>query len=153
MVNQYCTITFRRNKALIRELSTPTTGFKDLYFPTKYSQTFITQCMACLWKQHLSYWRNPPYSAVRLLFTTIIALLFGTIFWDIGSKRYQHATTVLNFFASFLSSLFLSFILLPLFIYSSDAGKENKIYLMQWDPCMLQSSSLGYKMLHLCNQL
>ncbi|KAG5034249.1 hypothetical protein JHK87_009159 [Glycine soja] len=80
---------YRRNKALIRELSTPTTGFKDLYFPTKYSQTFITQCMACLWKQHLSYWRNPPYSAVRLLFTTIIALLFGTIFWDIGSKRQR----------------------------------------------------------------
>ncbi|KHN07106.1 Pleiotropic drug resistance protein 1 [Glycine soja] len=80
---------YRRNKALIRELTTPPTGSKDLYFPTKYSQTFFTQCMACLWKQHLSYWRNPPYSAVRLLFTTIIALLFGTIFWDIGSKRQR----------------------------------------------------------------
>ncbi|XP_014502148.1 ABC transporter G family member 39 [Vigna radiata var. radiata] len=80
---------YRRNKALIRELSTPPAGSKDLYFPTKYSQTFFTQCMACLWKQHLSYWRNPPYSAVRLLFTTIIALLFGTIFWDIGSKRQR----------------------------------------------------------------
>ncbi|KAK7351408.1 hypothetical protein VNO77_10843 [Canavalia gladiata] len=80
---------YRRNKALIRELSTPPAGSKDLYFPTKYSQSFLTQCMACLWKQHLSYWRNPPYSAVRLLFTTIIALLFGTIFWDIGSKRQR----------------------------------------------------------------
>ncbi|CAJ1973751.1 unnamed protein product [Sphenostylis stenocarpa] len=80
---------YRRNKALIRELSTPPAGSKDLYFPTKYSQTLFTQCMACLWKQHLSYWRNPPYSAVRLLFTTIIALLFGTIFWDIGSKRQR----------------------------------------------------------------
>ncbi|KAK7410283.1 hypothetical protein VNO78_00953 [Psophocarpus tetragonolobus] len=80
---------YRRNKALIRELSTPPAGSKDLYFPTKYSQTFFTQCIACLWKQHLSYWRNPPYSAVRFLFTTIIALLFGTIFWDIGSKRQR----------------------------------------------------------------
>ncbi|RDX70994.1 Pleiotropic drug resistance protein 1, partial [Mucuna pruriens] len=80
---------YRRNKALIMELSTPPAGSKDLYFSTKYSQTFFTQCMACLWKQHLSYWRNPPYSAVRLLFTTIIALLFGTIFWDIGSKRQK----------------------------------------------------------------
>ncbi|XP_029125540.1 pleiotropic drug resistance protein 1 [Cajanus cajan] len=80
---------YRRNKALIRELSTPPAGSKDLYFPTTYSQTFFTQCMACLWKQHLSYWRNPPYSAVRLLFTTTIALLFGTIFWDIGSKRQR----------------------------------------------------------------
>ncbi|KAG2700044.1 hypothetical protein I3760_07G215100 [Carya illinoinensis] len=78
---------YRRNKALIKELSTATPGSKDLYFPTQYSQSFFTQCMACLWKQHLSYWRNPPYSAVRLLFTTFIALMFGTIFWNLGSKR------------------------------------------------------------------
>ncbi|KAF7138156.1 hypothetical protein RHSIM_Rhsim07G0150400 [Rhododendron simsii] len=77
----------RRNKETIAELSTPPPGSKDLYFATQYSQSFFTQCMACLWKQHLSYWRNPPYTAVRLFFTTIIALLFGTIFWQIGSKR------------------------------------------------------------------
>ncbi|KAL3498275.1 hypothetical protein ACH5RR_041007 [Cinchona calisaya] len=77
----------RRNKDLIRELSTPAPGSKDLYFPTRYSQSFFTQCTACLWKQHLSYWRNPPYSAVRFLFTIFIALMFGTIFWDLGSKR------------------------------------------------------------------
>ncbi|XP_059644555.1 pleiotropic drug resistance protein 1 isoform X2 [Cornus florida] len=78
---------YKRNKALIKELDTPPPGSKDLYFPTKYSQTLITQCMACLWKQHWSYWRNPPYTAVRLLFTTFIAVMFGTIFWDIGSVR------------------------------------------------------------------
>ncbi|KAL7166187.1 hypothetical protein ACSBR2_036964 [Camellia fascicularis] len=78
---------YRRNKDLIKDLSTPPPGSKDIYFPTQYSQAFFIQCMACLWKQHLSYWRNPPYSAVRFLFTTCIALLFGTIFWDLGSKR------------------------------------------------------------------
>ncbi|KAL6296586.1 hypothetical protein ACE6H2_004728 [Prunus campanulata] len=78
---------YGRNKALIKDLSTPPAGSKDLFFPTQYSQSFFSQCMACLWKQHLSYWRNPPYSAVRLLFTTFIALMFGTIFWDLGSKR------------------------------------------------------------------
>ncbi|XP_044472279.1 pleiotropic drug resistance protein 1-like isoform X2 [Mangifera indica] len=78
---------YRRNKNLIKELSTPPPGSKDLYFGTKYSQSFFTQCKACLWKQHMSYWRNPPYTAVRLFFTTFIALMFGTIFWDIGSER------------------------------------------------------------------
>nr|GME13818.1 pleiotropic drug resistance protein 1-like [Ipomoea batatas] len=78
---------FRRNKALIKELSKPALGSKDLHFPTKYSQSFYTQCLACLWKQHWSYWRNPPYTAVRLMFTTFIALMFGTIFWDLGSRR------------------------------------------------------------------
>lgn len=78
---------YRRNKDLIKEHSKPAPGSKDLYFPTEYSRPFITQAMACLWKQNLSYWRNPKYNAVRLLFTTFIALLFGTIFWDLGSKR------------------------------------------------------------------
>ncbi|KAL6344933.1 hypothetical protein AAG906_006696 [Vitis piasezkii] len=77
---------YRRNKALIKELSSPPPGSKDLYFSTQYSQSFFTQCLACLWKQHWSYWRNPAYTAVRLFFTTFIALMFGTIFWDSGSK-------------------------------------------------------------------
>ncbi|KAK4800075.1 hypothetical protein SAY86_025440 [Trapa natans] len=78
---------YRRNKALIKELSIPASGSKDLYFPTQYSQSFFTQCMACLWKQRCSYWKNPPYTAVRMLFTTVIALMFGTMFWDLGSRR------------------------------------------------------------------
>ncbi|VFQ92299.1 unnamed protein product [Cuscuta campestris] len=77
---------YRRNKALISELSTPRPGSKDLYFATQYSQSFWSQCMACLWKQHWSYWRNTSYTAVRFIFTTIIALAFGTMFWDLGTK-------------------------------------------------------------------
>ncbi|KAJ0971263.1 hypothetical protein J5N97_019222 [Dioscorea zingiberensis] len=77
---------YRRNKALISELSTPPPNTKDLYFPTKYSQNFVVQCMACFWKQYKSYWRNPSYSAIRMFFTTVTALMFGTIFWRLGSK-------------------------------------------------------------------
>ncbi|KAM0924025.1 hypothetical protein ACQ4PT_005152 [Festuca glaucescens] len=78
---------YQRNKALIDELSTPPSGSDALYFPTKHSRSSFTQCLACLWKQNLSYWRNPQYNAVRFFSTTIIALLFGTIFWDLGTKR------------------------------------------------------------------
>ncbi|ESW33241.1 hypothetical protein PHAVU_001G054400 [Phaseolus vulgaris] len=78
---------YRRNKQLIQELSIPPQGSKDLHFDSQYSQTLVAQCEACLWKQHLSYWRNTSYTAVRLLFTILIALLFGIIFWDIGLKR------------------------------------------------------------------
>lgn len=80
---------YRRNKSLIKELSTPPEGSNDLSFPTEYSQTFLTQCSACLWKQSLSYWRNPPYTAVKFFYTTLIALLFGTMFWGIGRKRHS----------------------------------------------------------------
>ena len=79
-------ICIRRNKAFIKELSKPALGSKELYFPTQYSQSFFTQSMACLWKQYWSYWHNPPYTAVRFLFTTFMALAFGTMFWDLGLK-------------------------------------------------------------------
>ncbi|XP_060973818.1 pleiotropic drug resistance protein 1 isoform X2 [Cannabis sativa] len=77
----------KRNKELIKELSSPAPGSKDLYFPTQFSRSLNTQCIACLWKQRQSYWRNPLYTAVRFMFTTFIALIFGTVFWDLGSKR------------------------------------------------------------------
>ncbi|KVI05977.1 hypothetical protein Ccrd_015657 [Cynara cardunculus var. scolymus] len=78
---------YKRNKALIAELSVPRSGTQDLHYPTQYSQPFLVQCKACLWKQRWSYWRNPPYTAVRFVFTTAIALMFGTLFWDLGGKR------------------------------------------------------------------
>nr|XP_043627443.1 pleiotropic drug resistance protein 1-like isoform X5 [Erigeron canadensis] len=78
---------YKRNKDLVKESSKPIPGSSDIEFRTQYSQSFWTQCMACLWKQNWSYWRNPQYTAVRFLFTTFIALMFGTIFWDMGSKR------------------------------------------------------------------
>ncbi|KAK7284174.1 hypothetical protein RJT34_18915 [Clitoria ternatea] len=77
---------YRRNKELIKELSTPASGSKDLYFSSKYSRSYFTQCMACLWKQHWSYWRNNQYTALRFLYTIAVALLFGSIYWDLGSK-------------------------------------------------------------------
>ncbi|KAK7835040.1 abc transporter g family member 40 [Quercus suber] len=61
---------YRRNKELIEQLSIPVPGSKELYFPTQYSQSYFTQFMACLWKQHWSYWRNPLYTFVRFFFTT-----------------------------------------------------------------------------------
>ncbi|KAK3226771.1 hypothetical protein Dsin_006633 [Dipteronia sinensis] len=77
---------YQRNQELIKELSAPAPGSKDLYFPTKYSQSFLTQCNACFWKHQKSYWRNSKYNAVRFVMTTCIAVLFGLIFWNMGQK-------------------------------------------------------------------
>ncbi|KAK3226772.1 hypothetical protein Dsin_006634 [Dipteronia sinensis] len=80
---------YQRNQELIKELSTPAPGSKDLYFPTKYSQSFLTQCNACFWKQQRSYWRNSKYNGVRFVMTTCIAILFGLIFWNMGQKTIK----------------------------------------------------------------
>ncbi|GJR60015.1 pleiotropic drug resistance protein 2-like protein [Tanacetum coccineum] len=39
---------YRRNQELIKELSTPAQGSYDLHFPTKYSQSFWTRCLASI---------------------------------------------------------------------------------------------------------
>ncbi|XP_047971723.1 pleiotropic drug resistance protein 1-like [Salvia hispanica] len=100
---------YQRNKALIKELNVPRPGTQDLYFASQYSQSFLTQCIACLWKQHWSYWRNPPYTAVRFLFTMFIAIIFGTMFWDLGSK-WDTQQDLLNAMGSMYASInFLGF--------------------------------------------
>ncbi|KAK8595741.1 hypothetical protein V6N12_064251 [Hibiscus sabdariffa] len=97
---------YRSNKALVKDLSNPAPGSKDLYFQTRYSQSMFTQCIACLWKQYWSYWRNPPYTDGReIFFTTFIALLFGAIFWDLGSKRTRRQD-VLNSMGSMYAAVF-----------------------------------------------
>ncbi|KAI3773385.1 hypothetical protein L1987_47912 [Smallanthus sonchifolius] len=98
---------FKRNKDLIAELSVPRPGTKDLYFPTQYSQPFLVQCIACLWKQRLSYWRNPPYTAVRFAFTTFIAIMFGTMFWDLGGKKRSQRDLINAMGSMYAATLFL----------------------------------------------
>ncbi|KAJ9692264.1 hypothetical protein PVL29_011366 [Vitis rotundifolia] len=77
----------QRNKALVKELSTPPPGAKDIYFLTQYSQSTWGQFKSCIWKQRLTYWRSPDYNLVRFSFTLAAALLVGTIFWKVGTKR------------------------------------------------------------------
>nr|GMD44302.1 ABC transporter G family member 32-like [Ipomoea batatas] len=78
---------FQQNKEMVERLSKPNADSVELNFPRKYSQSFFGQFWACLWKQNLSYWRNPQYTAVRFFYTVIISLMFGSICWKFGSKR------------------------------------------------------------------
>ncbi|KAL0337421.1 UNVERIFIED_CONTAM: ABC transporter G family member 32 [Sesamum calycinum] len=78
---------FQFNEELVARLGKPAVDSEDLNFPTKYSRSYFDQFVACLWKQHLSYWRNPQYTAVRFFYTVIISLMLGTICWEFGSKR------------------------------------------------------------------
>ncbi|KAL7612639.1 hypothetical protein Lser_V15G05457 [Lactuca serriola] len=77
---------YQRNQELIKELSTPLSGSKDLFFHTEYAQPFLVQCKACFWKQHLSYWRNPQYNVTRFVTTIFIAAIFGAVFLNKGKK-------------------------------------------------------------------
>ncbi|PRQ33210.1 putative xenobiotic-transporting ATPase [Rosa chinensis] len=98
---------YRRNQDLIRQLSTPQPGSKDLYFPTRYSQSFLIQCKACFWKQHWSYWRNSQYNAIRFFMTIVIGILFGVIFWGKGDKIHKQQDLINLLGATYAAVLFL----------------------------------------------
>ena len=74
----------------MKTLSTPARGAKELSFPTKYSQSFWTQIVACLWKTKLTYWRSPDYNCVRFFFTFMTAFIIGSMFWGVGKNVWVH---------------------------------------------------------------
>ncbi|KAG7946277.1 hypothetical protein I3843_14G031600 [Carya illinoinensis] len=90
--------TSKRNQDLIKELSTPSPGSTELYVPTKYSQSFTSQCNACFRKQYWSYWRNPRYNTIHFLLTIVIGIIFGL-------KRKQDLLNLLG--AMFATVVFL----------------------------------------------
>ncbi|KAL6199774.1 hypothetical protein ACLB2K_029557 [Fragaria x ananassa] len=90
---------YRSVQEQIKELSTPVPGSKDLYFATQFSQSFATQCKACFWKQHWSYWRNSHYN--------VIGSLFGVIFWNKGDVLDKQQDIVNLLGATYSAFLFL----------------------------------------------
>ncbi|KAI9153725.1 hypothetical protein LWI28_015571 [Acer negundo] len=84
---------YLRNQELIKELSNPALDSKDLYFPTKYSQLFLTQCNACFWKQRRSYWRNCKYNVVQSKQQDLFNLL-GAMYADVLFLGASNATSV-----------------------------------------------------------
>ncbi|KAI3445471.1 hypothetical protein Pfo_002136 [Paulownia fortunei] len=94
------------NKELVRKLSTPPSGSKDLHFPTPYSQNGWGQFKSCLWKQHLSYWRSPSYNLMRSIYMLFAAFLFGLLFWDQGKKIHNQQSLFTLLGSVYSSTLF-----------------------------------------------
>ncbi|XP_020552704.1 pleiotropic drug resistance protein 3-like isoform X2 [Sesamum indicum] len=92
------------NKEVVRKLSTPPSGSKDLHFPTRYSQNGWGQFKTCLWKQYWSYWRSPSYNLRRWTYMLIASFLFGILFWGQG-KKIENQQSLLTLVGSMYSSI------------------------------------------------
>ncbi|XP_012480072.1 pleiotropic drug resistance protein 3 [Gossypium raimondii] len=77
---------YQRNKELVQELRVPAQGSKELHFSTRFSQNRWEQFKTCLWKQHLSYWRNPTYNLGRMILAMVSSVLYGALLWNKGQK-------------------------------------------------------------------
>ncbi|KAL0454589.1 UNVERIFIED_CONTAM: Pleiotropic drug resistance protein 3 [Sesamum latifolium] len=91
------------NKELVRKLSKPAPGSKDLHFPTRYSQNGWVQFKTCLWKQHWSYWRSPSYNLMRTLHMLFASLLYGLLFWG-QAKKIDDQQSLFTLLGSMYSS-------------------------------------------------
>ncbi|KAK6239551.1 hypothetical protein QUC31_005020 [Theobroma cacao] len=92
---------YRRNEELVKELSLPVEGSEELHFATRFPQNGWQQFKACLWKQHLSYWRSPGYNLSRLILLTASSLLYGGLLRRKGRKMDDEQD-----FFSIIGSLF-----------------------------------------------
>uniref|UniRef100_M4D8I7 ABC transporter domain-containing protein n=1 Tax=Brassica campestris TaxID=3711 RepID=M4D8I7_BRACM len=77
---------FKENKIVIEQMRGTSSGTEELTSLTRYAQTGWGQFKACLWKQHLSYWRNPSYNLTRILFVCLTSLICGVLFWQKANK-------------------------------------------------------------------
>uniref|UniRef100_A0A0D9XAF4 ABC transporter domain-containing protein n=1 Tax=Leersia perrieri TaxID=77586 RepID=A0A0D9XAF4_9ORYZ len=100
---------YRANRQLIDDLEKPEPNTEDLHFPPRYWQDFKAQCMACLWKQNCAYWKNSEHNVVRFINTFAVSIMFGIVFWKIGStiKDEQDVFNILGIVYG--SALFLGF--------------------------------------------
>ncbi|KAK4275216.1 hypothetical protein QN277_018340 [Acacia crassicarpa] len=97
---------YEQNQELVKQLSSPTPGSKDLHFQSHFPQNGWEQFKACLWKQHLSYWRSPSYNLMRIFFVTVSSLLFGVLFWKQGKKIYSQQDLFNIFGSLYTATLF-----------------------------------------------
>ncbi|CAN7013037.1 hypothetical protein IGI04_012326 [Brassica rapa subsp. trilocularis] len=77
---------FKENNIVIEQMRGTSSGTEELTSLTRYAQTGWGQFKACLWKQHLSYWRNPSYNLTRILFMCLTSLICGVLFWQKANK-------------------------------------------------------------------
>ncbi|KAL5576927.1 hypothetical protein UlMin_018626 [Ulmus minor] len=97
----------QQTKALVKDLSTPPEGVTDLYFPTQFSQSTWGQFKSCLWKQWWTYWRSPDYNLVRYFFTLVAAIVLGSFFWQVGTKREDSTDLTMIIGAMYVAVLFV----------------------------------------------
>ncbi|KAF3592277.1 hypothetical protein DY000_02026553 [Brassica cretica] len=77
---------FKENNIVIEQMRGTSSETQELTFSTRYAQTGWGQFKACLWKQQLSYWRNPSYNLTRIMFMCLTSVICGVLFWQKAKK-------------------------------------------------------------------
>lgn len=69
----------------VEALLQPQSGDRVVEFDEKFSAPWSTQFSECLKKNVRSYWRNPSFNTTRYVMTVVLALIYGSMYWDVGN--------------------------------------------------------------------
>ena len=134
-----CLCCCRENEELIAKLAIPPAGSKDLYFKSAYPQGQGRQLALLLKKDLITYWRSPNYNTVRFVFTIILALIVGAIYWDLGSRRWGTSVTILRAHDDVISVLMACITESQLLL----SGQQNGLCLNQRGQCQDAGAGRG----------
>ncbi|XP_010449957.1 PREDICTED: ABC transporter G family member 42 [Camelina sativa] len=98
---------FKENKMVIEGMRCTSLESEGLILSSRYAQTGWEQFKACLWKHHLSYWRNPSYNLTRIIFMCFTSVLCGTLFWQ-KAKEINNQQDLFNIFGSMFTVVLYS---------------------------------------------
>ncbi|XP_048225566.1 pleiotropic drug resistance protein 3 isoform X1 [Ricinus communis] len=97
---------YKENKELVKQLSSPMPGSKELHFSTRFPQNGWEQFKACFWKHHMSYWRSPSYNLTRLVYMVAASFLFGALFWQRGKEINNQQDLFIMFGSMYTAVIF-----------------------------------------------
>jgi hypothetical protein len=70
---------------IVEALSIPKEGTAPTKFNSVYAQPFLVQFNVLMKRCMVEYWRNPGYNAVRVVFSIVLGVLLGSIYYRAGA--------------------------------------------------------------------
>ena len=88
MLCSFVTLSLRSDReAEVSSLSVQPPGSQPLKFDRHYAANRWQQFQVLMGRWFRSYWRDPGYNAVRIVYCVVLAVLLGTIYLRLGQKR------------------------------------------------------------------
>jgi ABC-type multidrug transport system ATPase subunit/ABC-type multidrug transport system permease subunit len=78
-----------------------------LRFASRHARRPAAQFRLLLARNAATYWRSPSYNLVRAVMTVVIALFFGTVFWQRGGERDSLDSVFMLMGAMYAAVIFL----------------------------------------------
>jgi ABC-type multidrug transport system ATPase subunit/ABC-type multidrug transport system permease subunit len=96
-----------RNAARVAALERSEANPPPLRFASRHARRPATQFRLLLARNFATYWRSPSYNLVRAVMTVVIALFFGTVFWQRGTRRDSLNSVFMLMGAMYAAVIFL----------------------------------------------